>query len=373
MSLQTEIDQRSREIHTDGYPMSVGEVISMYNSDELNIHPEFQRFFRWTDQQKSRLIESILLGIPIPSIFVAQTDEGIWDVIDGLQRLSTILEFIGDLKDENGGSVPASVLLATEYLPSLQGKYWDNPEDVENSFTNAQRLDVKRSKLDMKIVKKQSDQNAKYDLFQRLNTGGSRLSDQEVRNCLLIMLNRDFYYWLRQVQHTPSFQDVVALSDRQQDEQYDAELVLRFFACKNATEDQLRAMVDMDEFLTSQMRDFATGGEFDPAAEQRIFIDTFTILAESIGPGVFTRFDIARQRVLGGFSVAAFEAIAVGVGSNIAAWLEAEAGDFRRNLLLERIDRLRADRTFRERTGSGIGASTRVPVIVPLAKRLFRP
>lgn len=92
MTLQTEIDARRREIHTEGYPMSIGEVVNLYRDDELDIHPEFQRFFRWTPFQKSRFIESLLLGIPIPSVFVNQREDGVWDVVDGLQRLSTTQE-----------------------------------------------------------------------------------------------------------------------------------------------------------------------------------------------------------------------------------------------------------------------------------------
>ena len=80
------------EIRTDGYPISIGELLAMYKDSELDIHPEFQRFFRWSPEQKSRLIESLLLGIPLPSIFVSQRENGIFDVIDGLQRLSTIFQ-----------------------------------------------------------------------------------------------------------------------------------------------------------------------------------------------------------------------------------------------------------------------------------------
>ena len=92
--LQQEIDEKKKEIFTDGYPMSIGELSSLYSENELDIHPEFQRFFRWTTLQKSKLIESILLGIPIPSIFVSQREDGVWDVVDGLQRLSTIFQFM---------------------------------------------------------------------------------------------------------------------------------------------------------------------------------------------------------------------------------------------------------------------------------------
>lgn len=117
MLLQEEIDEKSKEIYTDGYPMSIGELISLYKDGELDIRPEFQRFYRWSLLQKSKLIESILLGIPIPSIFVSQRDDGVWDVVDGLQRLATIFEFVGILKDEMGTRLPPSSLLETEYLP----------------------------------------------------------------------------------------------------------------------------------------------------------------------------------------------------------------------------------------------------------------
>ena len=70
MSLIEQINKKRREIKTDGYPMSIGEWVSMYERDELDIHPEFQRFYRWTSAQKAALIESILLGIPLPQIFV---------------------------------------------------------------------------------------------------------------------------------------------------------------------------------------------------------------------------------------------------------------------------------------------------------------
>jgi hypothetical protein len=111
MSLQDEIEKASREIATDGYPMSIGEIINVYRDGELDLHPEFQRFFRWKPSQKSKLIESILLGIPLPSIFVFQRADGVWDVIDGLQRLSTILEFAGELKREDGTKIPAPQLM----------------------------------------------------------------------------------------------------------------------------------------------------------------------------------------------------------------------------------------------------------------------
>ena len=127
MALQDEIDKARGEIRTDGYSMSIGEWISLYQSNEIDIHPEFQRFFRWSSFQKSRLIESILLGIPIPQVFVAQRQEdGVWEVIDGLHRLSTIYEFVGILKNEKGEPISTLTLEKTKYLPSLAGKKFED-------------------------------------------------------------------------------------------------------------------------------------------------------------------------------------------------------------------------------------------------------
>jgi uncharacterized protein with ParB-like and HNH nuclease domain len=163
--------------------MSIGELINLYRDRELDIHPEFQRFFRWSDEQKSRFIESLLLGIPIPSMFVQQREDGVWDVIDGLQRLSTIFQLVGLLRDEEDQLVPPLELQGTRYLPSLQDKHWEENGGNGQGLNREQQLIIKRSKLDIKIVLRESDESSKYELFQRLNTGGSSLSDQELRNC----------------------------------------------------------------------------------------------------------------------------------------------------------------------------------------------
>lgn len=102
MCLQKEIEEKRKEIVVDSYPMSIGEIMNIYKEGELDVHPEFQRFFRWNDEQKTKLIESILLGIPLPPIFVFQKKNGKWDVIDGQQRLSTILQFLQVLKKDDG-------------------------------------------------------------------------------------------------------------------------------------------------------------------------------------------------------------------------------------------------------------------------------
>ncbi|MFM0518295.1 DUF262 domain-containing protein [Caballeronia jiangsuensis] len=113
MSVKKDVDSKRREISSDNLSMSVGELLNLYKDSELDIHPEFQRVFRWGLQQKSRLIESLLLGIPLPSLYVATNDSGVWEVIDGVQRLSTIFEFMGELTgpvSSEDGDLEKSVL-----------------------------------------------------------------------------------------------------------------------------------------------------------------------------------------------------------------------------------------------------------------------
>ena len=228
MALEDQIASRAKEIHTDGYPMSIGEVLSLYNDGDMDIHPEFQRIFRWDEDQKSRLIESLLLRIPIPPIFVSQRPDGVWDIIDGVQRLSTIFEFIGVYRDEDGYLIEPSTLRATEYLPDLDGYRWERAGPNGKVFTDALRRDIKRAKLEFRIIRKESDENAKYDLFQRLNSG-TQLSPQEARNCLLVMLNRDMYGEIVRLSEQVDFAIVVPLSETQEGKAYRQELVLRFF------------------------------------------------------------------------------------------------------------------------------------------------
>ena len=171
-TLQSEIDRYREQIRLDYYSMSIGEWISLYEQHDIEIIGESPLRFRWSDSQKTKLIESILLGIPIPAIYVYQRQDGIWEVIDGLQRLSTIYQFVGILKDKGGNLIAPLTLQTTEYLPSLLGKIWkdiENPQGSPQGLTPEQRVLIKKAKIDVQIVLEGSNNQFKYDLFQRLN------------------------------------------------------------------------------------------------------------------------------------------------------------------------------------------------------------
>ncbi|BAY16490.1 hypothetical protein NIES21_23190 [Anabaenopsis circularis NIES-21] len=367
MGLQEEIDKMRQEIRADNYSMSIGEWISLYENAEIDIHPEFQRFFRWSNSQKTRLIESILLGIPIPPIFVSQREDGVWDVVDGLQRLSTIYEFVGKLKNENQETLDSLTLEKTKYLPNLEGKKWEDTDDPGNSLTQAQRLLIKRAKIDATILLKESDEIAKYELFQRLNTGGSIATPQEVRNCILVMFNREMFHWMKKLSQNEMFRECIALSDRPVEEQYDMELLLRFLVFRTLEEREMRKIGnDLSGFLTEKMVEMAKNKEFNYEEEEDSFSKTFEILYEQMGSDSFRRYSPSKDKFLGGFLVSAYEVIALGIGYNYQNLSQSHI-DIR-----EKIKTIWTSSEYTSWSGSGTTAQRRVPRLVPFGRQMFQ-
>lgn len=312
MTLQSEVDAQRRVIRTDGYAMSIGELVSMYKERELELHPEFQRYFRWSTEQKSRLIESLLLGIPIPSFFVHQREDGVWDVVDGLQRLSAIFEVIGILRNEHDDVLAPLTMTGTRYLPSLEGRRWGaNEADEEGLGGDLQRL-LKRSKLDFKIVLRESDPETRLELFQRLNTGGTQLSPQELRNCLILMVSQSALDTLREMSQDDAFQSTVALSDRNIEEQYDVELVVRFLILRRHSTEGLGALGPL---LDEEIIEIAAQDDYDWTRARAIFSRTFALLSRTLGSDAFRRHtDSNGGKYIGGFVVSLFEVFALGLG-----------------------------------------------------------
>ena len=366
MPLQKEIDKQRQEIRTDGYTMSIGEWISLYQNNEIDIHPDFQRFFRWSEHQKSTFIESILLGIPIPPIFVSQRDDGVWDVVEGVHRLSTIYEFVGILKTDNQEQNKYPIALQkTTYLPSLEGKKWDDPNDKDNSFTQSQRLLIKRAKFAVNIVEKESDEMVKYELFQRLNTGGSIATPQEVRNCILLMLNRDLYELMRSLANYESFRNCIALSDRLYEEQYDMELILRFILIFDKDEESLKELDgDVRVFLTDGMREMALNKELNYRHIEKAFKKTFDVLNEALGDDSFRRYKIDSDRFFGGFILSAYEVIALGIGYSYKNLPKT-------NEISSRIKNIWSNPTYQKWSGAGVNAARRLPYLIPLGREVF--
>ena len=358
--LNEQVMDRRREISTDGYAMSIGELASLYEDDELEIQPEYQRFFRWTPEQKARLIESILLGIPLPQIFVSQRDDGVWEVVDGLQRLSAVFEFMGKLK-VNNGTEETKGLAAVKYLPALEGMTW---QDLPKKLT----LDFRRTKMNISIIRRGGDERAKYELFQRLNTGGSPLSAQEVRNCILIMKNESFFEWLGGLAELSGFVDCVAISDRLKDEGYHMELASRLIVLSSVDPKHLQG--DIGIFVTDRLVEMAKTATKQRERWKRVFSKTFSILGRpALGDRAFKRYNDDDDRFKGGFLISPFEAVGCGIAYNL--YNGSSADSYTDDLVLRKIKEMWIDPEFKEFTRSGRQAMSRLRRSIPYGRRLF--
>jgi len=369
--LQKEIDGQRKDIRSESYSMSIGELVSLYENKEIEIHPEFQRFFRWSDFQKTSLIESILLGIPIPPIFVSQRDSGEWDVVDGLQRLSTIYQFLGKLRNDKNEVIPPLVLQRTKYLPSLENKKWEDKYDKNNSFTKTQQLSIKRAKLDITILQKESTANTKYELFQRLNTGSSMCTPQEIRSCILVSINLEMYRWMKSLSDNEDFKACINLGEKLEEEQYDMEVVSRFLILRKLDVENI-AISDVAGFITDRIQEMASNQSFDYEEEKRAFETVFKVLNQTTKEDTFRKYDPITGKFSRGFLLAPFEVIATGIGYHYQKYEQVLNNEGANQLDIKgKLKTLWENEEYKKAYGRGKDAKTRIPRLIPLGRQLF--
>lgn len=159
------------DIFVENKPFSLKQIVELVRDGDIELSPNFQRNFIWDKTRQSKLIESILLGLPLPSIYLSQYKDGRLTVVDGLQRITTIKKFLeNDL-----------VLSNLEYLKECNGYRY---KDLEGILSNLRLRRFGQTQIMCFVIDYRSPSQLKFDLFRRLNTGGKPLNNQEIRNCL---------------------------------------------------------------------------------------------------------------------------------------------------------------------------------------------
>lgn len=314
-NLREELIDKRGEIYTNQLTMSVGEIINLYEHEEINLEPNFQRLFRWNDNQKTNFIESILLGYPIPAIFVLQRENGVWDVIDGVQRLSTIYEFVGILKkdSEKDKCFPPLKLESAKILKYLEGKFFYCKE--EDSLDIATRIDFKRSTFPVIILKHGSDKKSKYELFKRLNTGGSHLSPQEIRNALILMFNEDIYFKMIELCEKEIFKELLSLSNNKLELRMDLDIITRYIVMRNYKNlNEVSNTIDINDFLDDAIQEIISNPNYDITEDIEVFNKLITFLYNEIDIEYgFKVFDKESNRFKGPFNWLIFEMVIWGL------------------------------------------------------------
>ncbi len=275
--LAMQLKNERRTVDFDTFDIIVQQLLSMLEKKELDIAPVYQRQFRWDDVRCSQLVESYLLGIPVPSLFMATNADGTWELVDGVQRLSTLVKFAGseELRNQLGAFsqklIEPLVLQGLEKLSEFNGlRFSDLPETIQRQF---QLRPVKVITLNDK-----SDMKVRFDLFERLNTGGIVLTAQEIRSCVY---RGRFSQFLEEMAKDENFNTVVWLTERQSLDGTKEECVLRFFAFLHRYKQFVHSVID---FLNTYMKDAAKS--FDYAKGEITFRETFRQLASVFPDGI---------------------------------------------------------------------------------------
>lgn len=272
------VDSQIVNIRTKNLDISFNELYDMYRNQELIISPDYQRLFRWEEEKRSRFIESLILEMPVPPIFVIEAEEGVYELIDGLQRISSYLHFRGEkLGDSN---LEPLILQGCDIVPDLNGLSF-------SLLPKVLQIKIKRSFVRMEVIKKESEASLKYHMFKRLNTGGDLLSAQEIRNCTVRILGAKALDFLEKCSENRDFQKIVSRIGKEKEKlQYKQELVLRYLAMKNDLEDY---KYPVTEYLTNYLEDITVGKrEFNYEREGKIFQKTASFISEKFGENAFS-------------------------------------------------------------------------------------
>ena len=344
------IDSKLAKVHTQSLDLSFNELLDMHRAQELDISPDYQRLFQWSEGARSRFIESLLLEMPVPPIYVIEQEEGRYLLIDGLQRISSYLHLRGELEalhlDPAVHRGEKLVLSECDIVDELNGKTFDD-------LGTALQIRLKRAFVRVEVVRKGSDPRFKYHMFKRLNTGGQLLTAQQLRNCTIRLLDPTFNDFVIELSRIGTFVHTTeGLSQQARLGAFDQELVLRFFALKNYRQFFKH---DVGDFLTEYMEkvsDQEVRLPFDFAAERATFNRTFAALDGALGDRAFAYANQARDDLTRAFSVYHFEAITLGMQSRLHALDPADG--VLMNRLRDILKQIKFDPAFiRLTTGGG--------------------
>ena len=202
--LAEQMGAQRRTVDFDTFDIQLQQLLTMLEQDQISIAPAYQRQFRWDPARCSQLIESLILGIPIPNLFMATNPDNTWEVVDGPQRLSAIVKFAGSHKLRTKLNLNGELQLEElEKIDKFNGATFSSlPPQIQQH--------IRTRPLKVVTLNDKSDKVVRFDLFERLNTGGIILTQQEIRACVY---GGKFSNKLEELSKTAEFKTVVKLSD----------------------------------------------------------------------------------------------------------------------------------------------------------------
>lgn len=327
---------------------SCADLLRMEEEGSLLIRPFFQRDFVWPSQDQTRFIDSLTKQLPIPSMcFANDFKKNQWIVIDGLQRISTIIRFL------SGADWKLSSL--SDIDPALKGKSAAAFASAKSGDMKILYSRVKNQTIPINVLRcdfsKRNHNEYIFTIFHRLNSGGLKLNNQEIRNCIFSgALNEA----LKELDSVPAWR---AINNMQPEQNYrftKQEAILRFFAF---SEEHAKYKGSVTKFLNDYMFDHRTDAASDIDARKEIFSRTVRVISEKI----------ITDRPAPDLPGTVFEALMIGVAANIDR-SEQESAD----ILQARFEKLRSSESFSAAAlAEGLSKKDKVKERIATAKTCF--
>ncbi|MEX3105122.1 MULTISPECIES: DUF262 domain-containing protein [unclassified Streptomyces] len=223
---------KPEQIRVNTSQFSLRNILDQIDEGSIELAPDFQRLKVWRHDQKSLLVESLLLQIPLPAFYFAEDQDSSFRVVDGMQRLSTLHEFVR-------GGTNGFPLKKLDHLRELQGlRFADLPVPFQRRINNTQLL--------VNVIDPSTPRGVTYEIFKRINTGGTPLNAQEIRHCMSQKRSRDL---LKRMTHTDAFTRATGGGLTDHIRMNDREMALRFAAFWLKGLDSYRRRPVMEDFL----------------------------------------------------------------------------------------------------------------------------
>jgi hypothetical protein len=336
------------QIRVETKPLSLDSLLARIENDEIVLQPDFQRKEVWKDDARSRLIESILIRIPLPAFYMDATDDDRWLVVDGQQRLSTLRRFV----------IEESLRLkGLEFLDEFKGcSFSELPRPFQRR--------IRETNVTVYLIEKGTPSSVKINIFKRINTGGLPLSPQEIRHALN---GAPVTLMLRDLSESIEFRRATR-SKIPTDRMADREYITRFLAFVLTDPSDFNA-TEMDGFLNEAMSRINKMEEGERVALSARFRRAMTLSGKVFGKYAFRKYYSSEDR-LKPINKALFEAWSVNLDS--LSDEEAQRLIDRKDTLFERYADVMHDRAFEQAVSQGTGDISKVRLRFATIRDLIR-
>lgn len=275
-----------RKLVTQPYDMSVHTMIEQIVNADIILDPDYQRRYRWDHIRASRFVESLLLNIPIPTIFLAEEEDMTYSVIDGQQRLTTLYKFI---------KLNEFMLEGLQVRSDLNNKKFDD-------INKRDQGKLLKQYLRCSVILNDSDPQIKFDVFERLNSGSAALTEQEIRNCVY---RGSFNNMLKELAENKDFIRMLGLREEKVLNMTNVEYVLRFFSYRQAIDSYDGSV---KEFFNNFMKENKNISNEQVAYFKKVFSDTISSINFILNDNAFKRYIPERKGWHGALNRAVFDA-----------------------------------------------------------------